>query len=49
MLEDIEESRLFMKRINRTGEITERRGTPELIERGLERKPLTLIAIDLSD
>ena len=29
MLEDVEEGRLFMKRMNRTGEITEPWGTPE--------------------
>ena len=32
MLEDVEESRSFMKRMNRTREITEPLGTPELIE-----------------
>ena len=32
MLDDVEEGRSFMKRMNRTGEITESCGTPELIE-----------------
>ena len=32
ILEDVEESRSFMKRMNKTGEITEPLGTPELIE-----------------
>ena len=49
MLEGVEESRSFMKRMNRTGEITEPRGTPEVIEWGLERKPSILIVTDLPD
>jgi len=32
ILEDVEESRSFMNKMNRTGEITEPWGTPEVIE-----------------
>ena len=49
MLEDVEVSRSFMKRIKSTGEITEPWGTPALMECRLERKPSTLTAIDLSE
>ena len=49
MLEDVEQSRSFMKRTKRTGEMTEPCGTPELMECRLERKPSTLTAIDLSE
>ena len=48
MLEDVEVSRSFMKRMKSTGEITEPWGTPALMECRLERKPSTLTAIDLS-
>ena len=41
MLEDVEVSRSFMKRMTSTGEMTEPRGTPALIECRLERsRPL---------
>ena len=49
MLEDVEVSRSFMKRMKSTGEMTEPWGTPALIECRLERKPSTLTAIDLSE
>ena len=49
MLEDVEVSRPFMKRIKSTGEMTEPLGTPALIECRLERKPSTLTAIDLPE
>ena len=45
MLEDVEVSKSLMKRMKRmksTGEMTEPRGTPALIECRLERKPSTL-------
>ena len=42
MLEDVEASRSFMKRMKSTGEITEPWGTPALMECRLERKPSTL-------
>ena len=38
-----------MKRMKSTGEITEPWGTPAMIECKLERKPSTLMAIDLSE
>ena len=49
MLEDVEVSRSFMKRMKSTGEMTEPWGTPALMECRLERKPSTLTAIDLSE
>ena len=49
MLEDVEVSRSFMKRMKSTGEITEPWGTPALMECRLERKPSNLTAIDLSE
>ena len=49
MLEDVKESKSFMKKISIRGEIIELWGTPELIECGIERKPSILILIDLSD
>ena len=49
MLEDVEVSRSFMKRMKSTGEIAEPWGTPALMECRLERKPSTLMAIDLSE
>ena len=49
MLEDVEVSRSFLKRMNSTGEMKEPWGTPALIECRLERKPSTLAAIDLSE
>ena len=48
MLDDVEVSRSFMKRMKSTGEITEPLGTPALMECRLERKPSTLTAIDIS-
>ena len=45
ILEDVEESRSFMKRINRKGEKAEPSGTPQLIEWGLERYPLLLLQL----
>ena len=48
MLEDVEVSRSFIKRIKSTGEMTEPWGTPALMECRLERKPSTLMAINLS-
>ena len=49
MLEDVEVSRSFMKRMKSTGEMTEPWGTPALMECRLERKPSILTAIDLSE
>ena len=49
MLVDAEESRSLMKIMKNIGEMTEPWGTPALIERILERKPPTLMAIDLSE
>ena len=49
MLEDVEVSRSFMKRMKSAGEMTDLWGTPALIERKLERKPSTLTAIDQSE
>ena len=49
MLEDVEASRSFMKRMKSTGEMTEPWGTQALMECRLERKPSTLAAIDLSE
>ena len=49
MLEDVEVSRSFMKRIKSTGDMTEPWGTLALIECRLERKPSTLTAINLSE
>ena len=49
MPEDMEVSRSLMKRMNSIGEMTEPWDTPALIECGLERKPSTLTAIDLSE
>ena len=49
MLEDVEVSRSFMKRMKSTGEMTESWGTPALIECRIKRKPSTLTAIDLSE
>ena len=49
MLEDVEASRSFMKRMKSTGEITEPWGIPALMECRLKRKPSTLTAIDLSE
>ena len=48
MLEDLEVSRSFMKRMKSTGEMTEPWGTPALLECRLE-KLSTLTAIDLSE
>ena len=48
MLEDAEERRSFMDRIKSTGEMTEPWSTPAFMGCGLERKPSTLMAIDLS-
>ena len=45
IVEDVEESRSFMKMINRKGEITEPSGTPQLIEWKLERYPLLLLQL----
>ena len=47
MLEEVVESRSFMKRINNIGEMTEPWDTPALIEYSLERKPSTLTTIHL--
>ena len=49
MLEDVEVSRSFMKRMKSTGEMTESWGTPALMECRLERKLSTLTAIELSE
>ena len=49
MLEDVEVSRLLMKRMKSTGEMTEPWGTPALIECRLERVLSTLTAIHLSE
>ena len=49
MLEDVEISRSLMERMKSTGEMTEPWGTPGLIDCRLERKPSTLMAIDLSE
>ena len=49
MLEDVEVSRSFMKRMKSTGEMTEPWGTPAFIECRLERKTSTLTSIDLSE
>ena len=49
MLENVEESRPFMKIMNSTGKMTEPWGTPVLIECLLKNKPLTLKAINLSE
>ena len=49
MLEDIEASRSFIKRMKNTGEKTEPWDTPALIECMSERKPSTPTAIDLSE
>ena len=49
MVEDIEVSRSFMKRMKSTGDITEPWGTPALMECRLERKPSILTSIDLSE
>ena len=49
MLEDVEVSRSFMKRMKSTKEITEPWGTPASMECRLEKKPSTLTAIDLSE
>ena len=48
MLEDVEVSKSFMKRMKSTGDITEPWGTPALMECRLERKLSTLTAIDLA-
>ena len=47
MLEDVEVSRLFMKRMKSTREMTEPWYTPVLIECRLETKPSTLAATQL--
>ena len=49
MLEDVEVSRSFIKRMKSTGEMKELWGTPALMECRLEKKPSTLTAIDLSE
>ena len=49
MLEDVELSSSFMKRMKSIRDITEPLGTPALMECRLERKPSTLTAIDLSE
>ena len=49
MLEDVEASRSFIKRMKSTGEMTEPWGTPALIECKLDRNPFTLMASDLSE
>ena len=49
MLEDVDVSRSLMKRMKSRGDMTEPWGTPALIECRLERKPFTLMAIDLSE
>ena len=49
MLENVEDSRSFLKRIKSTGWMIEPWGTPELIEYGLERRLSTLMVIDPSE
>ena len=49
MLEDVEVSRSFMKRMKSIAEITEPWATPALMECRLERKTSTLTAIDVSE
>ena len=49
MLDALEVSRSFMKRMKSTGKMTEPWGTPALIDCRLERKLSTLTAIHLSE
>ena len=49
MLEDVEASRPYMKRMKSTGDVTEPCVIPALIDCRLERKPSPLIAINESE